>query len=80
MGSPSSRVPAADGRGVGKAHAQVAGELLADGELEAVSRLAIGALVQSKRGRPAIRRHNIDNPTPALNPIQISVQHLSACH
>ena len=40
--------------GVGQARAQVAGELLADGEAEAVAVLPIGALVQGEWGGPAL--------------------------
>jgi len=43
---------------VGQAHAEVAGQLLADGEAEAVRRDAVGAPVQGKRRSEAGRRHH----------------------
>ena len=46
-----------------KAHAQVAGKLLADCEAEAVRRHPIGALVESKWWHEAGRWNHTRNPT-----------------
>ena len=50
--------------GVGQAGAQVAGELLADAELEAVAVLAVGALVQAEGGGPPLGGHHAGDATP----------------
>lgn len=49
--------------GVRQARAQVAGELLADAEFEAVAVLPIGALVQGEWGSPALGGHYAGNAT-----------------
>ena len=51
--------------GVAAAHAQVAGDLLADEEAEALRALPIGALLQRKRRRPALGRDNACDAAPA---------------